>query len=403
MPIFKYIATNPANGDKVESEIEAVDQEAALGFIQEQGLAILSLEEKKKGLNINLSLPFLNRVTMKHLVIFSRQFAVMLKATVPVVQTLKILVKQTANPVLKMALGEIADEVDGGMKLSQALAQHPKIFNNFFVAMIKSGETSGRLDEVLEYLADQQEKDYDLMSKIKGAMIYPAFIVCGLFAVGVVMMVVVIPKLTAILQESGGQLPFSTRMLIGTSNFMSNYWWALMIIILFLGVGIRYFIKTPQGKGYWDWLLIKMPVFGNLFKRIYLVRLTRSLATLSNGGLPLVEALEITSQIVDNKVYCKVIDKTITEVQEGNTIASVFIKSKDVPAMVSYMISVGEQTGRLDLVLEKLSNFYAREIDNLVANLVSLIEPIIMVILGVAVGVMVAAIIMPMYNLASNF
>jgi type IV pilus assembly protein PilC len=297
----------------------------------------------------------------------------------------------------------VADEVDGGMKLSQALSHYPNVFSNFFVAMIKSGETSGRLDDVLEYLATQQEKDYDLISKIKGAMIYPAFIMCGLVAVGIVMMVVVIPKLTAILQETGGKLPMSTKILIGTSSFMTHYWWLLIIILAALFFIFKYLTKTPTGKRYLDWLAIKLPVFGKLFQRIYLVRFARSLATLSSGGIPLVESLKITSEIVGNRVYCDIIDRTVKEVEDGNPIASVFIETKEIPAMVSYMVSVGEQTGKLDVVLEKLADFYSREIDNLVANLVSMIEPMIMVVMGVAVGLMVAAIIMPMYNLASSF
>ena len=241
------------------------------------------------------------------------------------------------------------------------------------------------------------------MSKIKGAMIYPVFIICMLFAVGIVMMIVVVPKLTSILQETGGELPMSTKILIGISGFLAGYWWLLIILIVLIIAGLKYFQKTPVGKKSFDYFLIKIPVFGKLFQKIYLVRFSRSLATLSNGGIPLVNALAITSEIVGNSVYREVIDKTVNEVREGNTIASVLIESKEIPSMVAYMVGVGEQTGKLDTVLEKLSDFYSREIDNLVTNLVSLIEPLIMVVLGVAVGLMVAAIIMPMYNLASSF
>mgnify|MGYP000462778598 CR=1 FL=1 len=402
MPFFEYQAIDNKKKEKVKAEVEAVDEEVAFHLIDQKNLTLINLREKKKKSSL-LSVSFLNRVTAKNLVVFSRQFAVMLKATVPVVRALRILVKQTSNPKLKVVLSEVADEVDGGMRLSQALARHPKIFSDFFVAMIKSGETSGRLDEVLEYLADQQEKDYDLMSKIKGAMIYPAFIICGLIAVGIIMMVVVVPKLTAILQETGGELPLSTKILIATSNFLSHYWWLLIVLIVVVVGGLKYLTKTPTGKKYWDWLIIRLPIFGKLLQRIYLVRFSRSLFTLSSGGLPLVESLKITSEVVGNRAYRNIIDQTVKEVEEGNPIASVFIRAKEIPVMVSYMIGVGEQTGHLDIVLEKLSNFYSREIDNLVANLVSLIEPLIMVVLGVAVGIMVAAIIMPMYNLASSF
>ena len=402
MPVFKFTAINKEH-KKVVSKIEAVDEVSAAHEISGQGFVIIDLVRVKKSSDSLSFMALLNRVTKKDLVIFSRQFSVMLKATVPIVQSLRILVKQTKNIKLKEILSDVANEVDGGMKLSQALAAHSKVFSNFFVAMIRSGETSGRLDEVLEYLADQQEKDYDLMSKIKGAMIYPVFIICGLIVVGAIMMVVVIPKLTDVLKETGGELPATTKILIATSDFSASYWWIILIILIGIGVFFKYALGTSSGKTYWDWFLVKMPIFGQLFQRIYLVRFSRSLATLSSGGISLIEALKITSQIVDNKVYSNVLDKTVQEVQEGNTIASVFLTSKEIPSMVSYMVSVGEQTGKLDLVLEKISDFYSREIDNLITNLVSLIEPLIMVILGLAVGVMVAAIIMPMYNMAAAF
>lgn len=406
MPFFEYKAINKEDREKIKAIIEAGNPEDAFDLINRRQVTLIDMKERKikgEGKRRWDIMSWLNRVKPKELVIFSRQFAVMLKASVPVVRALRILVKQTENPRLQTVLSSVADDVDGGMKLSQSLANYPAVFGDFFVAMIKSGETSGRLDEVLEYLATQQEKDYDLMSKIKGAMIYPAFIICGLAVVGIVMMVYVVPKLTDILQETGGELPTSTKILIATSTFLATKWW-LIAIILAGAIGLlRYAIKTPTGKTYWDWLLIKLPIFGGLFQRIYLVRFSRSLATLSNGGIPLVDALKITSEVVGNRVYRKIIDLTVIEVQEGNPIASVLIESKEIPVMVSYMVGVGEQTGKLDVVLDKLSDFYDREIDNLVNNLVSLIEPIIMVFLGVAVGLMVASIILPMYNLANSF
>ena len=405
MPFFTYKAINNITRRKVFGSIEAKDEENVYRALAEKDLLIISLKKKKsknnkKGQSL---MAVLNKVTAKELVVFSRQFSVMLKASVPVVKALRILTKQTNNPKMQAVLSSIAHDVDGGMQLSKALSQHPKIFSNFFVAMIKSGETSGRLDEVLEYLADQQEKDYDLLSKIKGAMIYPAFILTSLVVVGAVMMIFVIPKLTGILTETGGELPSSTKILIGTSDFMAHYWWLLLFVLVTLIVGIKYFISTKEGKKYWDWLIIKLPIFGGLFRKIYLVRMSRSLATLSEGGIQLVNALQITSEVVSNQVYKNILEETIAEVQDGNSIASVFLQKKEIPTMVSYMVDVGEQTGKLDVVLNKLSDFYGREIDNMVANLVSLIEPLIMVVLGVAVGLMVAAIIMPMYNLASSF
>ncbi len=400
--LLNYKAKNSKN-EIIEGIIEAPTEETAVELIEEKGYEVFSLEERKKESLLHIELDFLERVKTKDLVVFSRQLSVMVSANLPLVQSLRILVKQTTNPLFKKAISEIADDVEGGEKLSQSLSHYPKIFSNFFVAMVRSGETSGRLDEVLNYLAEEQEKDYDLISKIKGAMIYPIFIVSGLLVVGAVMMVFVIPKLTDVLKESGGELPLSTRLLIGTSDFMKNYWYILVVIILAIFFGLRFYLKTSGGKHNWDFLRLKLPVFGKLFKRIYMVRMSRSLATLMTGGVPLTQALEIVSDVVGNSVFQDILGKTIKEVRDGRPMTSVFGASKDMPIMFSQMISVGEQTGKLTVILDKLADFYSREVDNIVTNLVSLLEPIIMVVLGIAVGIMVAAIIMPMYNMASSF
>jgi type IV pilus assembly protein PilC len=402
MPFFEYQAKN-YEGLSIKGTIEAASESAAMEILAEKKLLPIALKLKSEHGDLFAKLSFLNKISAKDLVLFSRQLSVMKSANLPLVQSLRILEKQTVNPKLKLAIAEIADEVDGGARLSQAMASFPEIFSNFFISVIKSGETSGRLDEILNYLADQQEKDYDLMSKIKGAMIYPAFIVGGLVVVGIVMMIYVVPKLTDIMQETGGELPLTTRLLIGISYFLSHYWYVLGILAMLAVVALRFYLRTPQGKLFFDIAKIRLPIFGKLFQRIYLVRFTRSMSTLLAGGVTLVESLKVTGEIVGNAVYQDLVERTTKEVEDGNPVSSVFMQSKEVPVMISHMMSIGEQTGHLDGVLERLTNFYAREIDNLVTNLVSLIEPLIMVVLGVAVGMMVAAIIMPMYNMASSF
>lgn len=401
MPFFQYRARN-SRGEIVQGSVDAPSENVASSILVDRGLIILSLVEKEKS-SLNIDLPFLNRIKNKDVVVFSRQLAVMASASVPIVQALKILVNQTNNPRLKVIISEVADEVDGGAKLSQALGRYRKVFSDFYVAMVRSGETSGKLDEVLNYLADQQEKDYDLTSKIKGAMIYPAFILSGLVVVAIVMMIFVVPKLTGIIAESGAELPFTTRILIAVSDFMKNYWYILIGVV---GGGFFTLFKLTRkgpGKILYDRLKLKVPIFGKLWQRIYLVRMTRSLSTLIVGGVPLTTALEVVADVVGNDLYRTLIEQTIKEVEDGNSVATLFLKSKEVPPMVSQMMSVGEQTGRLEQILFKITDFYAREIENLVANMVSLIEPLIMVLMGVGVGLMVAAIIMPMYQLASSF
>jgi len=399
MAVFKYKALDRQKETK-EGLIEAVNEDTAAEILREKGFTVVSIkEEAAKGKGITI----LNRVKTKDLVIFSRQFAVMISASVPVVQTIKILVEQTVNIKLKVVLSEIADEVNSGSKLSDALAKRPKIFSNFYVSVIRSGETTGKLDEVLNYLADEMEKDYDMMSKIKGAMIYPAFVLFGLGVVGVIMMTFVVPKLTGILTETGAELPIATRILIATSSFMSNYWWLILILLVVFIASLRFYISRPQGRKQLDFIILKVPIFGKLFQRIYLVRFTRSMNTLIVGGITISNSLKVAAEVVGNKIYQQLIEETVKEVEDGKSISSVFIKSKEIPTMVSQMMGIGEKTGKLDVILTRITEFYSREISNIVANLMTLMEPLIMVVMGVAVGIMVAAIILPMYNLASQF
>jgi type IV pilus assembly protein PilC len=268
--------------------------------------------------------------------------------------------------------------------------------------MIKSGETSGRLEEVLEYLADQMEKDYDLVARIKGAMIYPALILVGMVGIGILMMVYILPKLTPMLTESGAKLPAITQWIINISDFMVNYWYYLVFLLILLFGFFTFWIKSPAGKLIWDSFKIKMPIFGNLFRKIYLVRFTRSLHTLIKGGVPIAMALRITAEVVDNKAYADLIMRTVSEVEAGNSISTLFAKSPLMPKMLSQMMIVGEKTGRIDTILERLSDFYSREINNLVGNLTTLIEPLILIIMGIGVGGIVAAIMLPMYKVAQN-
>ncbi|MFA6304455.1 MAG: type II secretion system F family protein [Patescibacteria group bacterium] len=394
-------------GQVFEGVVEAPQEDAAVDVLRERGLEVIYLERLDKEVvkkTHGFKLPFLGgKIKRKEVVVFSRQLAVMISANLSVVQALRIIVSQTEQETLKAAIADVADEVESGIKLSIALEKYPQAFSHFFVSMVRSGETSGKLDEVLEYLADQEEKDYDLVSKIKGAMIYPVFIIGGLVVVGVAMMVFVIPQLTGMLTASGTKLPFTTRLLIGTSDALRFKWYLFVLAAVILFFTFKYVLKLPQAKQFIDTIKLKFPVFGNLFKMIYLVRFTQSLSTLTKGGVPLTAALTIVAEVVGNDLYKKLIQQTIKEVEDGNSVAVVFMESSVVPKLVSQMLSVGEKTGRMDLVLDKVSGFYGREIENMVANMTHLIEPFIMVIIGVAVGGMVASIILPMYNLANQF
>ena len=395
---FSYKARTTDNAT-VTGLVQAASEELAAESLRERGLTIIYLREISTNA-LGKSLEFFQRISVRDTVVFSRQLAVLVSANVPLVQSLRILITQTPNKHLKVVVSEIADEVEGGTKLSVALAKHRRVFDPFYVNIIRSGETSGKLDEVLEYLASQLEKDYDLTSRIRGAMIYPVFILGGLVVVGILMMTMVLPKILTIIQETGAPLPLTTKILIGTSWFLQNYWVLLILGLVGVGAGIFFLLRTPGGRKAWDTAKLRVPIFGKLFQRIALVRFSRSLHTLIVGGVNLPQALAITADVVNNAVYRDVILETIREVEDGNPIATVFLRSPAVPFMVAQMLNVGEKTGRLDHVLEKLTDFYTREIDNVVRNLVSLIEPLVIGMMGIAVGLMVAAVIMPLYQLA---
>lgn len=397
---FRYEATDN-QGNKKIGLVEAANSQEAAVLLKDNGLILLNLEitNVKRSFNI----PFLNRISLKDLVIFARQFSIMIGAGVAMVQALRILVNQTENPNLKKVIAEIADEVDGGAPLSDCLAKRPKIFSQFFVSVIKSGEKSGKLDDVLSYLADEIGKDYDMTSKIRGAMIYPAVVIIAMFAIGLVMMIFVLPKLMDVLTETGTALPLATRILIGISNFLTGYWWIVISFLLAAIVVIRMVLKSKPGRIVFDGLVLRVPVFGKLFQKILLVRFCRSMNTLLIGGVSIENSLSIAGDVVSNMTYQSLVEKTIRAVEDGNSISMIFLESPLVPKMVAYMMQVGEETGKLDLVFSKVAEFYSREVDNMLANMMSLLEPLVMILIGVGVGVMVAAVIMPMYSMVGNF
>jgi len=401
MPIFKYQAQD-ASGKTKRGTIVGLSENEVTIKLNKKDLNIISLTDVTDTRSSRIA-RFIAPIKTKDLVIFSRQFAVMISASVPVVESLLILIDQTDNISLRNMVSEIAFEVDGGAFLSDAFAKRPRIFSEFFINIIKSGETSGKLDDVLTYLADEMEKSYDMAAKIKGAMIYPLFIISSLFAVGIVLMVYVIPNLTAILTETGAELPFSTRLVIGVSDFLKNYSLPLIAVLVAMIIGIKFYLKTYRGRKNLDIVKLKMPIFGKLFQYIYLMRFSRSLSTLLKGGVTITRSLEIVAEVVGNIVYKELILETLESINDGNPFSAVFEASTYVPKMVPQMISVGEKTGKIDSVLDRITSFYTRESGNMLDNLSKLMEPLIMVLMGVGVGVMVAAVLLPMYNLASQF
>lgn len=403
MAIFDYRALNQFN-QVFEGAVEAPSIELAESALKDKGLRIIDIQEEKTNIIRGIKIfSIFSGVSKKDLVIFSRQLSVMVSATVPIIQSLRSISQQSKNQKLKDIINLIADDVDGGLKLSESMKKH-EIFDNFFVNMIASGETSGKLDEVLSYLADEVEKSYDLQAKIKGAMIYPVFIVGGLVLVGIAMMIFVIPNLTGMLQASGQELPLPTKILIGASDLFRFHWMYLLLgLIMVSGGGFYFFKKTESGKILMGNIKLKFPVFGKLFQNIYLVRFAGTLSSLLTAGVTLTESLRITAGVVSNKRYKDLLEETMKKVEDGYSLADELSKSNLFPPMVSQMLKIGEKTGRMNFVLDRLASFYSREVSNMVGNLTSLLEPMIMVAIGVGVGGMVAAVIMPMYNMANAF
>ncbi len=399
---FSYEARTP-NGDVQTGTVEAASFEGALEILQRYDLIVVDIKEEKEGVSLSTEIKFLTRIKKQDIVLFSRQLAVLFDAQVPLLESLRTLANQSINPKLRGVINEVADDIDAGTSFSDALEKHSKHFSNFYVNVVRAGEASGRLHEVLNYLADHEEKNYDLTRKVKGALIYPAFIVFSIIAVGFVMMMFVVPKITSIFEETNSELPFLTKIVISTSGFLQSFWWLILIALVGLGFLLWRYVKTTEGRRSWDKFLLNIPVLKDLFRKMYLARFTENLSTLIKGGIPIIQALSITAEVVGNKVYQETISEATEEVRKGGDISNVLKTNKYIPSLVVQMISVGEGTGKLDVILSKIASFYQKDVDNMVNNLTSIIQPILIVVLGVAAGLLVAAVLLPIYNLSSSF
>jgi type II secretory pathway component PulF len=394
---FSYTARN-TTGEVQNGIVEATGQEAALDVLHRNGLVVVSLAEQKRSEVFASFTKIFQRVKTKDIVIFSRQLATLFEATVPLVESLRTIGSQIENEYFREVLNGMADEVDSGTAFSQTLAKYPKVFSQFYVSMVESGEVSGKLQESLEYLADHEEKEFALTQKIRGALMYPLSVIIVFILIGIFLMIWVVPQLVSVLQDLGTELPLPTKMLIAGSAFFQKWWYLLLIAVVGIGGSMSWYLKTPDGKANMDRLSLHFPILGDMFRKIYISRIAESLSTLIRGGLPIIKALEVTGRVVGNDVYSKLIQKSMEEVKAGNTISSVFQKSEYLPPMVSQMVAVGERSGKLDNILGSLSRFYSREVDYMTANMTTLIEPLIIVVLGGGVLVLVLAILLPIYN-----
>ncbi len=398
---FNYKAKDK-NGLLVTGEVEAANVNEAAKLVRGKGLYIISIKTKIDS-PLNFIKRMRERVTPSDVATFTRQLSTMINAGLPITEALLILRSQSKGSMQKIVAQILAD-VEAGESLSTSLSRHPKIFSRTYMALIKSGEVGGVMDAVLARLADNLEKQEEFSGKVKGALIYPVVIVIGMSIVSVIMMIFVIPRLLSLYADFNATLPLPTLILIGISNFLIRFWW---LILLLLGGGIYAFSlydATPAGKRKVDSLKFKIPVFGDLQRQIVLTELTRTMSLMVGAGVPILEALNITSEVVSSPIISDALKDSAKQVERGFPIAYSFGRHPEAfPFILSQMVAVGEETGKMDDVLTKVSHIFEVESDERVKGLTAAIEPMVMVVLGLGVGFLVIAVILPIYNLTSQF
>lgn len=382
--------------------VEASSKEAALSVLQKHGLFVTYLEEAKAPLFAR-RVEFLQRISRKDMVMFSRQLAILFKSNVPVVEALNTLSEQTKNPKLRESIEKITENVEGGTPLSQSLDDFPEIFSPFYISTVKSGEASGKLADVLNYLADHLEREYNFYSKIIGAMIYPAFVLFVFVIILILMMIFVVPALFQVLGETGQELPAITKITVALSNVLLKWWWILLILLFASIFSLIKFVKSKTGKKTIDGVAIKLPIFGEFFKKIYLTRLAENLSTLVSSGLPIVQALEICGEIVGNDVYRTLIFKTRDGVRKGEPISGILIKHPEVfPPLFVQMVVVGERTGHLDTALTNVVSFYQKDVEHTLDSFISFLEPLLIIGLGLVMVWAVIAFLLPIWQIGAG-
>ncbi len=400
---FKYQARTKEGLVQVGT-IEASSRQRAVALLQEQGVYITSLFVEEKRPFYTKELAFFGGAKRRELVNFTRQLSLMVKSGVSLVEGLRSIAIQTDKQIFREVVFKIADEVEGGIYFSDALSKFPKIFSSFYINMIKSGEASGKLSESLKYLADNLEKEYKLILKIKGGMTYPAVIFIAFVLIGLAMLFFVLPNFSQSVKDLNVQLPKITTSILNFGQTLKDWWWLGMIIIIFLIVGTWRYLKTSEGKIVWDKISLKIPVIGNMIKKINLVRFSENLSTLIYAGLPITQALEVVAGVVTNRIYKDIVLHTRDGVRRGESISSVLEQyPKSVPSVVTQMAKVGEKTGRLDESLLKISEFYQMEINNSVDGLVSIIEPVLILVLGGLIVVLMLSVFLPIYKNIGSF
>lgn len=398
---FNYQARDK-NGETQVGVIEASSKDAALQLLSQHGLVVTILEESREQPFYTKPLPFLERVKKQEVMLFSQHLAILFQSQVPLLEALHTLAIQTRNKSFAEKIMKISEDVEGGTPFSQALSRNPDVFSSYYVSMVHSGETAGSLSTVLNSLAEHLEREYDLESKVRSALMYPAFILTIGLAVLFLMVIFVVPSLTKTLSDLGGELPFITKVVIGFMDILRSWWW-FFLAVLFGGLFfLSRYIKTTQGKKNFDTFILKVPALDSFLRKMYLARFAENLATLITGGLSIVRALEIAQEVVGNTYYKKIIEEAKTNVQKGARISDVLARYPlEFPPVFTQMVLVGEQSGTLDTTLLNIVRFYEKELSNAIQGFLSMLEPLFVVVLGLLVGGLMAAVLLPLYQLVA--
>lgn len=402
MPQYNYTATDFQLKRK-SGQITASSSREARRLLREKGLFVLDIKEYKpierKNINFSLTKP---KINVKEITLFSRQFATLIEAGIPISRSLYILTQNTRNKQFAKILNNIRTQIEQGTSLSVALSKYDKIFPPIYIDMVASGEVSGALHEVLDRLASYMENEKSIKSKVKSAFIYPTVVLIVAIAVVFLMLIYVIPKFIPIFEDMGEQLPLPTRMLLNLSEFMQTSWWMLIVGFLVMLIAIGIYRQTPMGRKQTDILKLKIPIIGDVISKSAIARFCRTLETLQRSGVPLIQSLGIVGKTSGNYVIQRAVENSITSLENGEGISAPLAESGAFPVLVTQMISIGEETGELEQILTKIADFYEEEVGIAVATMTSLIEPIITVFLGVLIGFIAVAIIMPMYEMMGN-
>lgn len=395
MTRFIYKAKNN-KGEVVTGTVKAENSLDAEKVLVKHGLSPVDLVEEKKS---GISGLFAVRVSIKDKALFSRQLATMLSAGLSLTKAISLLIKQAKNEKVKGVFQNIYKDLEEGYSFSTALAKHPDVFDRVYVSVVNSGESTGKLDMVLNELADELENDAEFQSKVKGALYYPIFIFCVLIVAAVALLVFVVPKIKGVFEATNQTLPIATRILLSASNFVTTWWWLVLILLVMFVIFLKYWSVTDSGERFFDNLKITIPGYKTINQNIYMYRFTRVMSMLTGAGVPLLDALRIGSAVINNVVYEDSVTRIVSEVERGVPLSSQLLKDKYFPPLVGNMVSVGEETGELDKVLKKISEYYGQATGDITKAISALVEPVVMVLIGLAVAFIVFAIYLPIFQM----